>query len=118
MQVSVTGRHMEVTEAIRDFAHDRIEHIMADYPRILGVHVILGVEKYRHIAEVVLQGPHHLRVEAKAESADMYQSITGAVDKAAKQIERVYSKWQDHKAREGVAYLEAKSGTGAIAGES
>ena len=108
MQVSVTGRHMEVTEAIRDYAHDRIEHAFAAYPRIVGAHLILAIEKHRHIAEVVVQGPHHLRVESKEESLDMYASIAGAVDKTAKQIERQVDKWQDHKAREPLSHLEAR----------
>jgi len=109
MQISVTGRHMEVTEAIRDYAHDRITSALAAYPRMVSAHLILGVEKHRHQAEVVVQGPHHLRVESAAESSDMYASIAGAVDKAAKQIERQLDKWQDHKVREPLSQLEARS---------
>jgi putative sigma-54 modulation protein len=109
MQISVTGRHMEVTEAIRDYAHDRLTHAFAAYPRIVSAHLILDVEKHRHLAEVVVQGPHHLRVESEAESPDMYASIAGAVDKAAKQIERQLDKWQDHKTREPLSQLEART---------
>ncbi|MCX6997577.1 MAG: ribosome-associated translation inhibitor RaiA [Kiritimatiellaeota bacterium] len=116
MQISVTGRHMVVTEALRDYAHDRIAHAFAAYPRIVGAHLILAIEKHRHSAELVAQGPHHLRVEAKAESPDMYASIADAVDKTAKQIERQLDKWQDHKAREPLSHLEARSTDAGSAG--
>jgi putative sigma-54 modulation protein len=109
MQISVTGRHMEVTESLRDFAHERVEHELADFPRILYAHVILATEKHRQIAEVVVQGPHHLRLEAKDESNDMYASITGAVDKAAKQIEKQMEKWQNHKGHEPLSHVEART---------
>ena len=108
MQISVTGRHMEVTEAIRDFAHERVEHELADFPRILNAHVILSVEKHRQIAEVVAQGPHHMRVEAKEESNDMYASITAAVEKTARQIERQVEKWQNHKGKESLSHAETR----------
>ena len=110
MQITVTGRHMEVTESLRDFALERVEHELADFPRILNAHVILAVEKHRQIAECVVQGPHHLRVEAKDEATDMYAAITGAVDKTARQIERQMEKWQNHKGKEPLSHVEARTG--------
>ena len=109
MQISVTGRHMEVTESLRDFAHERVEHELADFPRILHAHVILASEKHRQIAEIVVQGPHHMRVEAKEESNDMYASITGAVEKTAKQIEKQMEKWQNHKGQESLSHAETRA---------
>ena len=109
MQISVTGRHMEVTESIRDFAHERVEHELADFPRILNAHVILAIEKHRQIAELVVQGPHHLRVESKEESNDMYASITAAVEKCARQIERQVEKWQNHKGQEALSHAETRT---------
>jgi len=110
MQITVTGRHMEVTESLRDFAHERVEHELADFPRILHAHVILAIEKHRQMAEVVVQGPHHLRVEASDEATDMYAAITGAVDKTARQIERQMEKWQNHKGKEPLSHVEARTG--------
>jgi len=106
VQISVTGRHLQITDAIRDFTHERLQHALLDYPRIESVHVILDVEKYRHLAEVVVQAPNHVRVEAREESDDMYASIEGAVEKAAKQLRRHRDRVTDHKAREGLAELE------------
>jgi putative sigma-54 modulation protein len=109
MQISVTGRHVEITEAIRDYAHRKLEHALAEFPRLENVHVILAIEKYRQIAEVVLQGANHLRLEAREESGDMYASIDGVVDKIAKQLRRTRDKIVNHKSREGLAEIEIEA---------
>ena len=109
MQITVTGRHVEITDAMRDHAHQRIQGALMDFPRIESVHVILAVEKYRHFAEIVIQAPNHIRVDAREESNDMYASIDLAVDKAVKQMRRHWEKMRDHKAREGLSQLELEA---------
>ncbi len=96
MVVNVTCRHVEVTDALREHVHEKIEHAFSDFPRTESVHVILGLEKYRHLAELVVQAPGPGRVEAREESADMYASFDLAVEKAVKQMRRWHEKAQDH----------------------
>ena len=69
----------------------------------------LSREKYRHIAEVVVQAKNHIRVEAKEVSDDMYASIDNAVHKAAKQLRRLRDKIQDHKAQPKLSEIELAS---------
>ena len=111
MQISITGRHVDVTEAMRDYAHSKVEHALSGFPRIESVHVILDVEKYRHHAEVVVQAKNHIRVDAQEVSDDMYVSIDRAVEKAQKQLRRLRDKVQDHKAKgkRSAVELEARS---------
>ena len=97
MQISVTCRHMETSDAIREYAFERIQNGLKDFPRVIKVHLILDVQKYRHLAEIVLHGKNHVDVEALAESDDMYASIDQAVEKAAKQLRKLRDKIQDHK---------------------
>lgn len=106
MQISVTGRHFDITDAIRDYTHERVVRTFSDYPRLDTVHVILSVEKYRHRAEVVIHAPHHIRVEAEAESNDMYASLDEALERAERQLRRHWEKMTDHKNREGLGRLE------------
>jgi len=49
-----------VTDAIVDYARKKVESLHLDYPRIIEAQVILDVEKYRHIAEVVLRCNNHI----------------------------------------------------------
>ena len=66
--VKVTGRHLAITDAINDYATRKIEGLHLDYPKIIEAHVILGVEKYRHWAEVVLICSNHITIEAREET--------------------------------------------------
>ncbi len=119
MQVSVTCRHMDVTDALREHAHDKAAQILDQFPRIENIHIILDVEKkLRHIAEVVVRAKNHIHVEAVEETEDMYHSIDGAISKAERQLRKLRDKVQDHKHQTGLAEFEQemlKSGEGEIA---
>ena len=107
MNISVTGRHVEITDSLRDHVHARAESAFSEFPRLDSVHVILILEKYRQIAEVVAHVPRHGPVEAKAESDDMYASIDAAMDKTAVQIRKWVDKVHDHKSRPGLGRVDA-----------
>jgi len=109
VQISVTGRHMDITDAIRDYTYDKLQQALAEFPRVDSVHVILDVEKYRHVAEVVIHAPNHILVEAREVSDDMYVSIDGATEKGARQLRKHWDKMSDHKSREKLGQLEAKA---------
>jgi len=106
MIVNVTGRHVEITDVLRDHVHGRLEHALAGFPRVESAHVILMLEEYRQIAEIVLQAPNHVRVDAREESDDMYLSIDAAVEKAVKQVRKWQDRVQDHKAKEGLGHVD------------
>ncbi len=108
MQISITGRHMDITDAIREHTHDKLAQSLSEFPRIQSVHVILDIEKYRHMAELVVHAANHIRVDAKEVSSDMYASIDGAVDKAQKQLRRLRDKMLDHKSKEGLGEVEVE----------
>jgi putative sigma-54 modulation protein len=100
--VKVTGRHVSITEPIKDYAHKKIEHLHLDYPRIMEVHVILNVEKHRHFAEMILHCNNHVTIEASAETPDMYASIDSVIDKIAQQMRKYKTKiLRSHRPRGG-----------------
>jgi len=96
MQINLTTRHMETTDAIRDYVHEKVEMHFAEFPRVEFVHAILDVEKHRQIAEIVVQGNNHIRVESRVEDADMYVAIDKAVDKVSRQLRKLRDKMMDH----------------------
>lgn len=100
MQVSVTGRHVEITDGIRDHVYRKLQRELDDFPRITSVHVILAVEKHRHIAEVVAQSPPHIRVEAEADMENLYLAIDSAIERAARQVRRQMEKLHDYRVRQ------------------
>jgi putative sigma-54 modulation protein len=99
MEVTVTGRHVAVTPAIKDYAAKKLEHIGIDFPRILSAHFILEVDKYRQIAELVLQCGNHITIEASEISEDLYASIDKVMDKVTRQMRKYKTKIQNHRPR-------------------
>lgn len=95
--ITITGRHVTVTDAIKEYALKKIEAIGIDFPKIISAHVILDVQKYRHRCEIVLACANHIHIEAEEESDNMYASIDVAVDKLARQMRKYKTKIQRHR---------------------
>jgi putative sigma-54 modulation protein len=101
-EIKITGRHVAVTDAIVDYARKKVESLHLDYPRIIDAQVILDVEKYRHIAEVLLHCSNHITIDASAETSDLYASIDEAVSKIAQQMRKHKTKiMRQHRPRRG-----------------
>ena len=86
--IQVTGRHVSVTEAMKEYCRRRLACLHLDYPKIIEVQIIMDVQKYRHTAEVILHCSNHITLEASAESHDMYVSVDEVVDKIAGQMRK------------------------------
>lgn len=98
--ISVTGRHVSITDAIKSYAESKVENIHLDYPRIIDVQVILDVEKHRHFAELILHCSNHIVIEASHECDDMYAAIDGATAKVARQMRKFKTKLlRNHRPR-------------------
>jgi putative sigma-54 modulation protein len=86
--IQVTGRHVSVTEAMKEYCRRKVTTLHLDYPKIIEVQVILDVQKYRHQAEVILHCSNHITLEASATSNDMYASIDQVVLRIARQMRK------------------------------
>ncbi len=95
MQVHITGRHVEITDAIRDHIYDKTERTLIDFPRVEDVRIVLDLQKLQHSAEVLVQGKS-LHVEGMASTENMYTSIDQALEKAERQLRKLREKVQDH----------------------
>lgn len=98
MQINLTGHHVEITQALRDYVHDKLERITRHFDNVTHVHVILSVEKLRQKAEATI----HVAgsdIFADAVNEDMYASIDVLVDKIDRQIKKHKEKLNDkHRA--------------------
>ena len=105
-EIKVTGRHVAITEPIAEYARKKVEGLHLDYPRIIDAQVILDVEKYRHIAEVVLHCSNHITIDASGETSDLYASIDEAVAKIAQQMRKHKTRiMRQHRPRKAQVHL-------------
>ena len=101
--VKVTGRHLQITDAISDYVTRKIESLHLDYPKIIEAHVILEVVKYRHSAEVVLVCSNHITIEACEETDDMYAAIDAVTDKVGRQMRKYKTRlMRSHRPRKDI----------------
>jgi putative sigma-54 modulation protein len=96
MNVEYTGRHCEVTPALRK----EVETGLTKLRKILGdkfdAKVILSVEKHRHNAEITISPRNGLLVAA-AQAKDMIIAINEALDHLEKQAVKYKTRWQSKK---------------------
>jgi putative sigma-54 modulation protein len=96
MQVSVTFRHVDPTDALRTHAEEKLGRLKKYLHRPGDAHVILSVSKDRHVAEIALQADHE-SLFAKEVTADLYSAIDLAVTKLEHQAQRLKQKREMHK---------------------
>lgn len=100
MQVNVTFRHMEATEALKDFAKDKVAHAQKYVHSPITANVVLSVEKYMHKADITLK-VHGMTIRGKEKSEDMYGSIDKALVKIERQMMRYKNKLNKNRQKEG-----------------
>ena len=92
MRFEYTGRHVEVTPAIRDHVEthfSRINHLFEKEQD--HAHIIIDVEHGQHISEIVVKWKHGV-LSGKSSDGDMYQSLSHSIDKIEKQALKTKNK--------------------------
>ncbi|MGD8378384.1 MAG: ribosome-associated translation inhibitor RaiA [Gammaproteobacteria bacterium] len=98
MQVNLTGHHVEITPALKDYVGTKMGRIERHFDHVHDLHVILTVEKLRHRAEATAQVNGN-RLFADAVEQDMYAAIDGLIDKLDRQVKKHKEKCTDHHAK-------------------
>ena len=95
MNLNITGRHVEVTPAIREYVTSKLDRVIRHFDNVTSVTVILSVEKLKQKAEVTL----HVRGKdlfVEADDADLYAAIDAMTDKLDRQVQKYKQKQSDH----------------------
>ncbi len=85
MQLNITGHHVDITDALRNYVIEKFKRIDRHDHQITNVHVILTVEKIEQKAEATLH-TSGANLFADATATDMYAAIDGMIDKLDRQI--------------------------------
>jgi putative sigma-54 modulation protein len=91
---------MEISEAVKSYAEEKIKRIKKYLPDPIDVHVILEVEKIRHSAEITIV-TNGITIYAEEETQDMYSAIDAVIDKIERQVKRYKDKIKRKKVHHG-----------------
>ncbi len=94
MQINLTGHHVELTQALRNYIDEKLGRIERHFDNVTYVHVILSVEKLRHKAEATIHVAGN-DLFAYAVDGDMYAAIDALYDKLDRQIKKHKDKLTD-----------------------
>lgn len=101
MKVSITGHHLTITDAIRDYVEQKLSRAWRHFGNGIEAHVVLSVEKLDQKAEVTV---HFQGKDIHAEScqADLYAAIDTLADKLDRQVVKYKEQHQDsvHNAKQ------------------
>ncbi|RUO66098.1 putative sigma-54 modulation protein [Pseudidiomarina planktonica] len=95
MQINLTGHHIDITDALRDYVDTKFGKLERHFEQITNVHVILNVEKLNQKAEATV----HLNggeIFADSEHQDMYAAIDGLIAKLDRQVIKHKEKMKRH----------------------
>ena len=97
MVVKITGHHVDVTKALREYVESKMDRIVRHHDLLTDAHWILTVEKLDHKAEANLHVSGR-SIHAEAVAEDMYAAIDGLIDKLDKQVRRHKDRVRGHHA--------------------
>lgn len=105
MNLQISGHHLEITPAIREYITSKLERITRHFDHVIDIGVILSIEKLQQKAEVTVHmSGKDIFVEAIDE--DMYAAIDLLIDKLDRQVIKHKQKAQKHNRGNKVsAYL-------------
>src|SRR3954471_3810107 len=84
--VTISGRHMDVTEALKNFAEQKVSKLTKYYDRIQEIEVIFNAEKDNVGVEVIVNAEHNDVFIAHQGGADAYASLDACCEKLERQL--------------------------------
>src|SRR5512138_1702016 len=106
MQLTITGKNLEVTDWLREYVEKKIGRLDRYLPNIVDARVELSEENTRaakdsQVAQVTLRTKHSI-LRAEEASSDMFASIDAVLEKMQRQIDHYKGKrWSKRLASNG-----------------
>ena len=98
MQIEITGRHVEITPALRQLIERRlarVERMLND--SVLSCTATLTLEKYRHRVEINVYARGQNAMHGLGEGNAWNISVRQAMEKIEQQAKKIKGKWAERK---------------------
>lgn len=106
MNITVRARHMDITDALREYAENKAGRLDRFYDGVQTAEMILDTEAEHTVAEMVVTGRRKATFVATARNPDLYAAVDQCVDKLAAQLRRHKDRVRD---RQGPPHSEVLS---------
>lgn len=101
LRITVTARHVKVTDKVKDYAREKLKKLERYFDRISTISVILDEEGTDKICEVNISTETSNQLSAIVRNQDdIHAAIDLCVDKAHRQVRKLKEKIKGHKGRD------------------
>lgn len=107
MSIVVKARHMDVTDAMRQYVERKAAKLTKFYDQLHNVEVTLSMEADKPSVEILASAKKKVTFVASHRDDDMYGCIDQCLDKISEQIRRHKDRIRDHHSQEGTTHGEA-----------
>jgi putative sigma-54 modulation protein len=107
MNLNLTGRHMEITPAIREHVIGKLDKVKRHFDNVIDVNVILSVEKLQQKAEATLNISGKT-LFAETEDGNLYVAIDALIDSLDRQVLKHKEKFEARRHDDSGKHLAAE----------
>lgn len=106
MATEISGRNYDITPDIRSMLDTKLSKIQERlFDDVIDVRVVLQVEKYRNICEILITGKDHDVKTVQQSDESMQDAINSAIDHVKRQAQKNRKKIRDHHRNDGAKPL-------------
>jgi len=108
MRMIISGRHLDITEAIRDYSEKKVGRLKKYFDNIMEIDVTLSVEHLKegpeHIADVLIFA-NGTKIKAVSRDKNLYAAIDEVVDVLENQVTKYKEKLRDNRHKHNKAFV-------------
>ncbi|MCB9893384.1 MAG: ribosome-associated translation inhibitor RaiA [Planctomycetes bacterium] len=98
MRITITAKHVKVTDKMKDYAREKLEKLERYFNRIANISVILDQEGKDNVCEInISTDTHHQLSSIVRNQEDMHAAVDLCIDKAHRQVGKIKEKLKSHK---------------------
>lgn len=97
MQITVSGRHMGISESLNSYCREKSERLARFFDRITSIEIVLDGNGGMHFAEMIVHSEGSPPFVASEQHEDAYAAVDLMLDKIERQIRRHKEKLRNRK---------------------
>jgi putative sigma-54 modulation protein len=98
MEITVTGRHMEIHDQLKEFIDNKLGKLGRIYPAVIEANVVLEQDRFQYVTEMSLH-TKPFDLFSSAQSDNVNQSVLSALKKMERQLVKHKERMQERKGK-------------------